>query len=197
MQRAGVVRAVHQRRPAVAAILRPEDQVEGTYRITALRVLEPHVEKRFVRALGHQRFGLQLHALGRFVGRVRRVAEMGQCQLGRPATIELLFPGAPTIGGMQNHALMPHRPTLRRVHEVDCREIGADGNARLSPGLAILREQHVTTLTHSHQTLARLGQRIDGSTNGERAGLCWQGQRRLECRLGIRRTGNDERGESP
>ncbi len=114
MQALRVVGAILQRRPALAAIVGAQDQVEHADHIADFVIGEPHIEQRFVGALLEQAltFGDQQRPL--FVARLgtgqRRV--MLDQQVADLATVELLVPGRASVARVQHHAVIAHRPAL-------------------------------------------------------------------------------------
>ncbi|VVQ14044.1 hypothetical protein PS914_05562 [Pseudomonas fluorescens] len=155
-----VVGAILERRPALATVFGPQDQVEHTDHIAQLVVGEPHIEQRLVCPLFDQplTFGDQQWPL--LVGRLgtgqRRI--MLDQQIANLATIELLVPGGASIAAVQYHAVIAHRPALAVGRKTHRRQITAERHGGLLPVLAdVVGKQNVATLADGNHALAGAG----------------------------------------
>ncbi|MNQ89345.1 hypothetical protein D3C85_1046510 [compost metagenome] len=169
-----VVDAVLEWRPALAAVLGAQDQVEHTDHIAHLVVGEPDVEQRLVRALADQPLAFFDAQRPLFVGGLGtgQRAVILDLQVADLAAIELLAPGGAGIAAVQHHTVAAHGPALLRRREGHRVKIGADRHAGLQPALAIIVGiKNVAPLSDCDQSLSSAGGRQQGTAHGQDTGF--------------------------
>ncbi|MNP25219.1 hypothetical protein D3C76_1180150 [compost metagenome] len=100
------------------------------------------------------------------------------------AAVELPGPGSPSVGAVQDHAIVADRPPLAGAGKVHRYQVGADRHLSLLPTPpGVVGIKNVPALANHHQTLTRTCQpgqwALDGQVAVQRGGV--QRIRELPC----------------
>ena len=169
-----IVGSVEPRLPRLPAVGSAEDEVVRADDVAIPRIGKPDVEERLVGPLFlvSLRFGEQrLCALGRGLGRDLALHRASQHVVGL-AAVELQLPRFTTVRRVQHDAVVADGPAFLGVDEIHCRQVRADRDHRLLPGLALVRRNDdVAALADGDEPVAGARDRLHQTAACERRSL--------------------------